>query len=61
MKPKGSMFIGVSPEFEIALYTVCYYMGHSQYQFAFDGDEVVTKCHKNYGKLGSSYPEVPRN
>jgi len=57
VKPKGSMFIGVSPEFEMALYTVCFFIGHSEYKIAFDGDEVIIKCHKRDGKyLGSCYP-----
>jgi len=57
VKPKGSMFIGVSPEFEVAVYTVCFFMGHSDYKIAFDGDEVIMKCHKRDGKyLGSCYP-----
>lgn len=59
VKPKGSMMIGVSPEFEIALYTVCYLMGHESYKFKFDGDEIIIKCHQMAGKIGSSYPQLP--
>jgi len=59
VKPKGSMLIGISPEFEIAMYTVCYLMGHEAYKFKFDGDEIVIKCHQMAGKIGSCYPQLP--
>jgi len=59
VKPKGSMMIGISPEFEIAMYTVCYLMGHESYKFSFDGDEIVIKCHQMAGKIGSCYPQLP--
>jgi len=59
VKPKGGMFLGISPEFEVALYTVCHLMGHSSYKFAFDGDEVIIKCHTTAGKIGTCYPQLP--
>jgi len=58
VKPKGSMMIGVSPEFEIALYTVCYLMGHESYKFKFDDTAIIIKCHQMAGKIGSSYPQL---
>jgi len=61
IKPKGSTFIGTSPEFEIALYTVMHLMGHDAYKIAFDGDPVIIKCHKLAGKCGTCYPQAPNN
>lgn len=60
VKPKGSTFIGVSPEFEIALYTVCYMMGHSSYKITLGGEAVIIKAHQTAGKIGTCYPQVPR-
>lgn len=59
-KPKGSMLIGTSPEFELALYTVCYMMGHSSYKIELGGEPVIIKCHQSYGKIGTCYPQMPR-
>lgn len=59
VKPKGSSFIGVSPEFEIALYTVCYLMGHQAYKITLGGEAVIIKCHQTAGKIGTCYPQMP--
>jgi len=59
MKPKGSTFIGVSPEFEIALYTVCYLMGHDAYKITLNDEPVIIKCYKTAGKIGTCYPQMP--
>ena len=59
MKPKGSSFIGVSPEFEIALYTVCYLFGHHAYKITLGGEPVIIKCHQTAGKIGTCYPQMP--
>ena len=63
MKKLGSMFVGVSPEFEMALYTLCFLMGKETYQFCLstgeEAFEMKIKCFtmaKN--KIGTSYPEI---
>lgn len=60
VKPKGGIFIGVSPEFEVALYTVCYMLGKSSYKVTLGGEDVVIKCHQTAGKIGTCYPQLPR-
>lgn len=59
VKPKGSMFVGVSPEFEISLYTVCYLMGHESYLIELNGETIMIKAYKNAGKIGTTYPQNP--
>lgn len=59
VKPKGGIFIGVSPEFEIALYTVCYMLGKNSYKISLGGEKVVIKCHQTAGKIGTCYPQMP--
>ena len=60
VKPKGSCLIGVSPEFEIAMYTVAYLMGHEAYKITLGDDPIILKCHQMAGKIGTSYPQMPR-
>jgi len=60
VKPKGGIFIGVSPEFELALYTVCYMLGEHSYKITLGGEEVIIKCHQTAGKIGTCYPQLPR-
>lgn len=63
MKNVGTMFLGVSPEFEFALYTLCFLMGNEQNNLELDtGDEVFgmnIKCFKMArDKIGTSFPEL---
>ena len=56
------MFLGTSPEFEMALYTLCFCAGQEE-NIVFVGDyEVKIKAYRirsKYGdKVGSTYPEV---
>lgn len=57
-KPKGSIFIGVSPEFEFALYTLCFLSSPNErvrVQFSFYHVEIV--CHHyNQKHIGTTYP-----
>lgn len=59
VKPKGSMFVGVSPEFEIALYTVCFLLGHESYSINLNGEPVVIKAYKTAGNIGTTYAQSP--
>lgn len=58
IKPKGSIFIGVSPEFEFALYTLCFLTSPNErvkVQFSFYHVEIV--CHHyNQKHIGTTYP-----
>ncbi|KAF0038491.1 hypothetical protein F2P81_008975 [Scophthalmus maximus] len=58
IKPKGSIFIGVSPEFEFALYTLCFLTSPNErvkVQFSFYDVEIV--CHHyNQKHIGTTYP-----
>jgi len=63
MKKVGTMFLGVSPEFEMALYTLCFLMGNESNELDLDvGDEVFgmnIKCFQmSHGKIGTSFPEL---
>jgi poly(U)-specific endoribonuclease len=59
VKPKGSMFVGVSPEFEISLYTACYLMGHDSYLLTVGGEPIMIKAYKTAGKIGTTFAQVP--
>ncbi|XP_071484090.1 poly(U)-specific endoribonuclease-like [Diadema antillarum] len=57
VKPVGSSFIGTSPEFEMALYTVLYYIGNKGDNHLEIGRyNVNITVHKMGEKLGSSFP-----
>eukprot|EP00794_Sanderia_malayensis_P004603 gene4603-5208_t len=59
-KPIGSSLIGVSPEFEIALYTTVFLMGYESANITLGGEDVIIKCHKLAGKIRTCYPVMPR-
>ncbi|CAL8400383.1 unnamed protein product [Boreogadus saida] len=61
-KPKGSIFIGVSPEFEFALYTLCFLSSPSErvkVQFSLYDVEIVC-VHHNQKHIGTTYPMLIR-
>ncbi|PFX18344.1 Poly(U)-specific endoribonuclease-B [Stylophora pistillata] len=58
VKPIGSSFIGTSPEFEMALYTVCYLAGEGKdVQVEIDDYDVTIKAHHMGPYMGSCYPQ----
>jgi len=59
VKPIGSSFIGTSPEFEVALYTVCFLAGGGEeVHVELDDYDVIIKIHRMGKYLGSCYPNV---
>jgi poly(U)-specific endoribonuclease len=47
LKPVSTSFIGVSPEFELALYTLCFLAGGEETPCLLGGEhDVVVRCHK---------------
>lgn len=62
-KPSNSLFIGTSPELELALYTVCFELRADQEcRLAYGGKDfnIVTHTFRYRGKnlIGSAYPEI---
>ena len=62
-KRVGTSFIGVSPEFEMALYTICFLVGQEQNTIELDtGDdcfELNCHCYKMArDKIGTSFVEA---
>lgn len=61
-KPVNTMFIGTPPEFDIALYTVCFEVNKSECHVSMDGNKFVIRTYpfKYRGKrlIGSAFPEI---
>lgn len=57
VKPMGSTFIGTSPEFEVALYTIMFLCAPLQKtDLTIAGLNVVITCYKHGLNLGTSFP-----
>ncbi|XP_043925218.1 poly(U)-specific endoribonuclease-B-like [Protopterus annectens] len=58
IKSKGSCFIGVSPEFEFALYTICFLTSpNKSVRLCFSGYDIQIVCHHHNQKhIGTTYP-----
>ncbi|XP_063863765.1 uridylate-specific endoribonuclease-like [Scylla paramamosain] len=60
-KRKGSMFVGTSPELEMATYTMCFFARpNSSCPVQMGGKQFQVKTYTIYGDslLGSAYPEI---
>lgn len=56
LKSVSSTLVGVSPEFEIALYTLCFYMGEEDNHIQIGPYEVNVKCYRFGDRIGSVFP-----
>ncbi|KAF7697420.1 uridylate-specific endoribonuclease B isoform X2 [Silurus meridionalis] len=62
IKPKGSIFMGVSPEFEFALYTLCFITSpNERVRVSFSLYDIEIVCHHyNQKHIGTTYPVLIR-
>ncbi|CAA0838076.1 Unknown protein [Striga hermonthica] len=56
LKSVSSTLIGVSPEFEIAIYTLCFYLGGEDNHVQLGPYPVNIKCYRLGNKIGSAFP-----
>lgn len=57
LKSLSSTFIGVSPEFEVALYTLCFFVGREDNRVLLGPYAVNIKCYRlGNDKIGSVFP-----
>ncbi|KAK9266948.1 hypothetical protein L1049_027207 [Liquidambar formosana] len=56
LKSVSSTMIGVSPEFEMALYTLCFYVGREDNPVQLGPYPVNIKCYRFRDKIGSVFP-----
>ncbi|KAK6947483.1 EndoU ribonuclease, C-terminal [Dillenia turbinata] len=56
LKSVSSTLVGVSPEFEVALYTLCFYMGGEDNYVQLGSYPVNIKCYRFGDRIGSIFP-----
>ncbi|RCV34765.1 hypothetical protein SETIT_7G185200v2 [Setaria italica] len=56
LKSVSSTLIGVSPEFEVALYTLCFFAGGEDNRVDIGPYTVNIKCYRLGNKIGSAFP-----
>lgn len=57
-KPVSSMFVGASPEFEFALYTLIYVAGAEELEVELGPYRTRIKVYQMAGKIGTAFPEL---
>tara|TARA_R110002050_G_scaffold273512_2_gene417596 strand:+ start:1999 stop:2439 length:441 start_codon:yes stop_codon:yes gene_type:complete len=61
-KSLSSTFMGVSPEFEVALYTLMFKAGYEENRITLAGFDIKLRCYRIHSrqgdKIGSCFPEV---
>ena len=55
-KPIGSSFIGTSPEFEVAIYTVCFLMHQEKVLVKIKVYDVELTCYRLGKGIGTAFP-----
>lgn len=56
LKSVSSTLIGVSPEFELAIYTLCFFVGGEDNHVQLGPYPVNIKCYRHGNRLGSAFP-----
>lgn len=56
LKSVSSSLIGVSPEFEVAIYTLCYFVGGEENHVEIGPYSVNIKCYRLGDSIGSAFP-----
>lgn len=54
------MFVGTSPEYEMAMYTICFLARpNAECTFDLNGNSVTIQTYKSYnGVMGTAYPKI---
>ena len=52
IKDVSSMFVGTSPEFELALYSLCFFAGEEENRISCGGYDLTIKCYRINSKYG---------
>lgn len=50
------MFVGTSPEFELAIYSLCFFAGEEVNRVVVGDAEIDIKCYKFGDKVGTAFP-----
>eukprot|EP00180_Rhodochaete_pulchella_P001294 Plantae.Rhodophyta-Rhodochaete_pulchella.ctg2103.p1 GENE.Plantae.Rhodophyta-Rhodochaete_pulchella.ctg2103~~Plantae.Rhodophyta-Rhodochaete_pulchella.ctg2103.p1 ORF type:complete len:374 (+),score=76.80 Plantae.Rhodophyta-Rhodochaete_pulchella.ctg2103:526-1647(+) len=58
LKPVSTCFIGVSPEFELALYTLCFLCGEEENRIKVGPYECTIKCYRLGSMIGTAFPQL---
>lgn len=56
LKSVSSTLVGVSPEFEVAIYTLCFYLGGEDNHVEIGPYPVNIKCYRLGNRIGSAFP-----